>query len=838
MCVRPLPGEAAYVFRLAFSTPLPRFSAHIGQHVPILRYNVQCGLSPLYHRSHFDITTFHTSVWSGKFTMMTPEESIATATYDGKNYDVIREGLAEILRLRSDPKDLKGKKHEDKASHQQTVFYNPIQQYNRDISVLAIRTFSQDLAAIRKARHNRRLQGFEKNDARGKKRKRTDDQTDPNVEVQPNRSIVSTDSKEALGNAKGPTDDATCTGLSLNHVVEEPGEILPSAVELKDKSLGILTSELDIDSQTGFDYDKLPKGPKEPPEKQSPNGEAHKPPPTLKTKDGARFRILDALSASGLRAIRYAKEIPLVTSVTANDLSRSATDSIKLNIRHNQLDEKIRPVTSDAAAYMYQVIFNIISGSHKGSQGKYDVVDLDPYGTAAPLLDAAVQALVDGGLLCVTCTDSAVFASTGYPEKAFSQYGGLSAKGPQAHEVGLRLVLYAIASCAARYGLAIEPLLSLSVDFYVRVFVRVRRSAAEVKFLAGKTMLAYSCDAGCGAWTTQFIAKNREQKDKNGHPTYKFTLGQAPTASPTCEHCGFKTHLSGPMWGGPLHNPYFVQQMLDELPSLSTETYGTIPRMEGMLSIALNETLLEPCHKPQFTTPALEDSAPSTIPSLNPAWPDRHPFFVIPSHLAKVLHCEAPSDAAIRGALLHLGYRVTRSHTKPSSIRTDAPWSIIWEVMREWVRQEKPVKPGAIKPGTAGWAIMQKDRRKAGVQCLKADLAAIMLNADDMEKTKIEIEAALYRASKVADEKSADQTEEDSERELNGVAAKEDKVGEKVQTETQAQVNEPSWLTRSKLKVVFDEKLGKEGETKKMVRYQLNPRPNWGPMSRAKGDVA
>ena len=64
------------------------------------------------------------------------------------------------------------------------------------------------------------------------------------------------------------------------------------------------------------------------------------------------------------------------------------------------------------------------------------VVDLDPYGTAAPFLDAAVQAVTDDGtrymslllatvvthanltgLLCVTCTDLAVLAGTNYPEK-------------------------------------------------------------------------------------------------------------------------------------------------------------------------------------------------------------------------------------------------------------------------------------------------------------------------------------------------------------------------------------------------------------------------------------
>lgn len=48
----------------------------------------------------------------------------------------------------------------------------------------------------------------------------------------------------------------------------------------------------------------------------------------------------------------------------------------------------------------------------------------------------------------------------------------------------LRLVLNAIATAASRYGRSITPLLSLSIDFYVRIFVRVRTSPTEVKKLA------------------------------------------------------------------------------------------------------------------------------------------------------------------------------------------------------------------------------------------------------------------------------------------------------------------------------------------------------------------
>lgn len=40
-----------------------------------------------------------------------------------------------------------------------------------------------------------------------------------------------------------------------------------------------------------------------------------------------------------------------------------------------------------------------------GGLGTYDIIDIDPYGCAAGFLDAGVQAVKDGGLLCITSTD-------------------------------------------------------------------------------------------------------------------------------------------------------------------------------------------------------------------------------------------------------------------------------------------------------------------------------------------------------------------------------------------------------------------------------------------------
>ena len=66
------------------------------------------------------------------------------------------------------------------------------------------------------------------------------------------------------------------------------------------------------------------------------------------------------------------------------------------------------------------------------------------------------------------------------------------------HEAAIRILLHSIAAHAARYKRIIEPLLSVSMDFYIRVFVRVRTSAAGVKLNPSRLSYVYysaSCDS-------------------------------------------------------------------------------------------------------------------------------------------------------------------------------------------------------------------------------------------------------------------------------------------------------------------------------------------------------
>jgi tRNA (guanine26-N2/guanine27-N2)-dimethyltransferase len=681
-------------------------------------------------------------------------DSSKLVQFRGTDYQVIKEGRAHILNPPAQEAASKATRRDLKEEDEsQSVFYNPIQQFNRDLSVLAIRAYGESLLESKKQKFKKR--------ASGKKRKR-----EASTEDQASRSATE----------------------GVNAMKPEGSE------------------------QTG-------------------NGKQEA------QSDVSSYTVLDALSATGLRALRYASELP-VSKVVANDVSASAIQSMKTNIEYNELQDRIQPNLGDARAYMYGL----------NALQKFDVIDLDPYGTASPFIDAAVQGVRDGGLLCVTCTDAGVWASTGYPEKAFSLYGGVSIKGSHSHEGGLRLILNSISMSAAKYGLSIEPLLSLSIDFYARVFVRVYRSPALVKFTAGNTMLVYNCDSGCGAWSTQPIAATKQRLDKKGNPFYHFGLAQGPSAGPHCEHCGFKTHLAGPMWGGPLHNPHYIQKILALLPTLDPETYQTIPRIEGMLITALEEDLdLTPAatksgNQPQTTeaetaeTKSQDPDHPAIVPRMDSAARDPFPFYFSLSALSKVLHCSTIPIDEFRGAIRSCGYRSTRSHAKPNSIRTDAPWSVIWEIMREWVRQHSPIKESSLKPGTPGAAIMAKSRdnlRKMhdGDQWLalmKRDLIDAIESGKDVSDLVTKVEASLYRSG--------------SRQAMKPAAGSSDEVLPDAEPQS---ADETKRLTArpferphpSSLEVKFDAALGREASAahtkKRLVRYQINPRANWGPLNRA-----
>ena len=142
-----------------------------------------------------------------------------------------------------------------------------------------------------------------------------------------------------------------------------------------------------------------------------------------------------------VRSVVYLAVAKILTSffrrVIANDLSDAATEVMRNNVEINEFSDipvdpnvpgskptPVRVVVNEVDAW-YPFLQTFLASrligqcqrveyNHRAEGSRVDVVDLDPYGTAAPFIDAAVQSVNDSALFCVTCTDLSVLSTTNY----------------------------------------------------------------------------------------------------------------------------------------------------------------------------------------------------------------------------------------------------------------------------------------------------------------------------------------------------------------------------------------------------------------------------------------
>jgi tRNA (guanine26-N2/guanine27-N2)-dimethyltransferase len=102
----------------------------------------------------------------------------------------------------------------------------------------------------------------------------------------------------------------------------------------------------------------------------------------------------------------------------------------------------------------------------------FDAVDLDPYGSPLPFLDAALDALGPPAVLAVTATDLRVLAGAD-SAACRRRYGAQPVRGRLGPEGGLRILLGRLALVASARGLRVDPLIAYPWDHYVRATVRL-----------------------------------------------------------------------------------------------------------------------------------------------------------------------------------------------------------------------------------------------------------------------------------------------------------------------------------------------------------------------------
>lgn len=380
------------------------------------------------------------------------------------------------------------------------------------------------------------------------------------------------------------------------------------------------------------------------------------------SEEPAKPVILEALSATGLRSIRYAKEVQgLDFEIIANDLSHEAVRFIEKNLKHNDVEEIVKSSSSCACALMYKTV---------ASNKTFLAIDLDPYGNPSKFMDGAIQSIDQGGLLLITATDLAILCGN-TPEACYVKYGSVPLKSKCCHEMALRILLRCLETTANRYGKYIKPLLSISVDFYVRVFVRVYASQFACKESGSKQSMVFQC-TGCESLVLQPMITKKPAANGN----FKYGLPTGPFVDSKCENCGFKFHMGGPIWSDPIHDSTFVQQLLEFVEEKATHL-NTFKRIFGLLNV-VKEELIDV------------------------------PLYYTVDNLCSILKLEMIPMLKFRSALLHAGHRVSYSHASKTSVKTDAPASVLWDIMRCWEKLH-PVKNERKLEGTALKVLLAKE---------------------------------------------------------------------------------------------------------------------------------
>ncbi|MCJ7450547.1 MAG: tRNA (guanine(10)-N(2))-dimethyltransferase [Candidatus Nanohaloarchaeota archaeon QJJ-9] len=238
------------------------------------------------------------------------------------------------------------------------------------------------------------------------------------------------------------------------------------------------------------------------------------------------LRILDALSGSGIRALRYAKEVGHAKKVTANDLKPEAYENIQKNAKINGLD--LETTNQDANALM------------SSRRKEYDFIDIDPFGSPLKFADSAVRSIDYEGFAGFTATDLAPLCGT-YKKTCMRRYGSKPYSTSYCHELGLRILMKSLFEAFARFDKVFRPKISFAQKHYYRVLGELRETKKGVnRMLDSIGYLKHCKECGFREMVEGFDSKE-------------------------CKECGGDLEIIGPLWIGKLGREDFAEDSLEKL---------------------------------------------------------------------------------------------------------------------------------------------------------------------------------------------------------------------------------------------------------------------------------
>ncbi|MHA1249309.1 MAG: tRNA (guanine(10)-N(2))-dimethyltransferase [Candidatus Helarchaeota archaeon] len=339
-----------------------------------------------------------------------------------------------------------------------------------------------------------------------------------------------------------------------------------------------------------------------------------------------KINICDLLSGTGVRGLRYAKEINCVRKVILNDYNKLAYKLIKKNVKYLGL-KSITKVYNENADFLLTKYFR--------SKERFDVIDIDPFGSPTIFIDNAIRGLKRRGLLALTATDMQVLCGI-RSLACLRKYGGLPLRTEYCHELAIRLLIGCVSRIAARLNYSIHPLISFAHIHYIRVFIEMEKGIEKAKADLKNMGFIYHC----------FECQKRKYFNLFNYNWLDI-----------CPFCNSnKIGISGPLWLGQIQDKQFIKNAIESADILKS------PYLKKVVKL--------------FSRLKEEAEMPPTYYNIH--------------SICKKLKISPPKFVDIIYELKAMNYKVSKTHFCTVCIKTDADITTISEIIQKIIKNNNP----------------------------------------------------------------------------------------------------------------------------------------------------
>jgi tRNA (guanine26-N2/guanine27-N2)-dimethyltransferase len=333
---------------------------------------------------------------------------------------------------------------------------------------------------------------------------------------------------------------------------------------------------------------------------------------------GREISVCEPLTSQGVRGIRYAVEVEGVVRVLLSDINRHAFELAQYNVKRNNLQDKISLEYRDA---------NCVLNCNASPKKRFDVIDIDPFGTPGPYLDSAFRAIKNNGLVAVTATDLAPLCGV-HAKACVRKYGGKPMRTEYCHELAVRLLAGCMAQVAARQDMGVRFLFSHSSDHYIRVYVQVGYGCQKADVSLKSVGYILHC----------FNCLHRE--------TVQQLFGGL-----VCPVCGGKMDYAGPLWVGGINDAAFVSRVFAESQMVAFRSKCRLDRFLALIKAEAEASVA---------------------------------YFVV-DNVCKKSCLPAVSVKSFIEALQKKGYSAVQTHFNTCGIKTDATAAVMQNILKQLV---------------------------------------------------------------------------------------------------------------------------------------------------------